>query len=261
MYTNFDQFLLSLNISPITQKAYKQDIAYFLNLISKKNKNITQIDVYDINEYIENLIKERLSATYAMRKLGVLKLFCKFLHLNHNITNYSYIINNLEIAKFPLFCLKTEIDTLLNKKTNNNFLDLRNKLIIILLYKYQFTITQISTLTFKQLNLTDATIKINKKIKQELIEINPSDIEIFIKYKDYLSQYSYYQNFNGYFFPIIMETSIMPMPIQAIWSTLKKLFTQTLNDHNFSFIPQNIKISELDIETQQINYSKNHPRG
>lgn len=285
MPISFDQFLSKSKISEITAQAYKQDIESFLNLIYKKNKNLSDININDISEYIDHLKKECLSTAYALRRLGVLKLFCKFIMQEYELPDYSYLINNLEIPKFPIFCSTVQIANYIRTSNATDYLSLRNKLLVTLLFNYELSVKEVSKLTFENFSLENNTLKIYKNKKFEYYKLKVEDQVLIEKYKTHLLKYNSF-NFKNYIFPITRSSSenvteqlnegvteglledatksfsSESMPLQALWSLLKKMFFTDIKQDIFNYDVFNHSIKSTDIETEllKIDYIKKHPR-
>ena len=191
-----DKFIIYLKnekrYSEHTLTAYQQDLQSFsiytkeiyeLDDLSKVNQDV-------IRSWTVYLMRKGLSNNSINRKIASLKSFYKFLENdfinNEKIINPTkHLITPKKVKRLPSFVKEDEIENLLLSLDGTDFISLRDKAIITLLYVTGIRRSELINLKLKDINLNDEYIKVlGKRKKERIIPINNKVIEILLAYKE-----------------------------------------------------------------------------
>lgn len=168
-----------------TVDAYKNDLTSFFNYIKKERTEINQITV---QSYFSYLYVNKLSMKSVSRKLSALKSYAKYLSKHHNI-EYDFL-KNITLPKkekrLPEYLHESELEILLNLP-QNNFLEIRNSLIIHLLYSTGIRLSELTSLKVDDFNQNDNVFKVRGKGNKQRIVIfsnkTKSILELYLKHR------------------------------------------------------------------------------
>ena len=129
--------------------AYKRDLKMFFDYIKKEN--IKKLNTLNIQGYFSSLYIKNISMRTISRKLSALKSYGKYIRKNKNIdTSFLDVITlPKRQKKLPEYLHEDELDVLLNLPINT-FLELRNLLIIHLLYSTGLRLSELTNLKVKE---------------------------------------------------------------------------------------------------------------
>ena len=158
-----------LNYSDNTIKSYLSDIKDYQLYLSENNINYLKVTRINIRNYLKVLDDLKLTNKTIARKLTSLRMFYEYLVdiklLDNNIFTS---ISNPKIEKnLPHFLNYNEIDDLINNLPNDSIYDIRNKLIIELLYSTGIRLEEITNLKLKNVNKSDKIIRVVGKGNKE----------------------------------------------------------------------------------------------
>lgn len=158
-----------LNYSANTIKSYLSDINDYQLYLEDYNIKYLKINRNNIRDYLKILDDNKLTNKTIARKLTSLRMFYEYLLdiklINNNIFNN---ISNPKIEKnLPHYLNYNEIDDLINNLPNESIFDIRNKLIIELLYSTGIRLDEITNLMLKNINKSDKIIKVVGKGNKE----------------------------------------------------------------------------------------------
>jgi len=165
-----EMFILYLqtekNYSKHTILNYDLDLTEFFVFLDKnKINNINKIDYKIMREYLSELYSNRYSTSTVSRKISTLKSFFKFL-LKENIVRgnpMSLISSPKKEKKLPHFLYYKELEALLNAPYENNIYELRDKLILEMLYSTGIRIGELIEIKCNDVDLKENKIKIHGK--------------------------------------------------------------------------------------------------
>ena len=135
-------------------------------------------------------MRKGLSNNSINRKIASLKSFYKFLENdfinNEKIINPTkHLITPKKVKRLPSFVKEDEMENLLLSLDGTDFISLRDKAIITLLYVTGIRRSELINLKLKDINLNDEYIKVlGKRKKERIIPINNKVIEILLAYKE-----------------------------------------------------------------------------
>lgn len=249
----FEKYLLiKKQVAINTFNFYLKDINSFLAFIKNQNKDLNLVNKQDIKNYFENLINSHEGKSAAVRKKSAINCFFKYLYKYHEFPDLSIDFNFF--SKFPLLISNQEIELAINKTLkkidNIDTPELRNLILIMLIYYSNFSIKTIVNLEFSNFKLDKLEVTIKNKIKS--IYLPKIFFEAFDKYKSK-------QNINTTLvFPIQKSNNIEPIAYSSVWPIIKNFLNinkeQNNNIINKNNIDYNINKSFIDA------YKKSHPR-
>ena len=178
--------------SPNTISAYKKDLEHFF--IHIKKENITAINHLIIQNYFSSLYTQNISSTTISRKLSSIKSYGKYLAKYHNIdiTFLQLITLPKKRKNLPEYLHEDELNIILNMPTNT-FLEIRNLLIVHLLYSTGLRLSELTNLKVNDYTKEENIFHILGKGKKERLVIfsNKSKelIELYLKHRISSSPY------------------------------------------------------------------------
>ncbi|SHG50006.1 integrase/recombinase XerC [Flavobacterium micromati] len=192
MRTNLDSFRNYLEFekkySPHTIKAYCDDLCSFktFNKIHFDQENIDQVHYSQIRAWIVSLVDKEVSAVSVNRKVASLKAFFRFL-LKIKEIEVSPLLKHkaLKVSKIiQIPFSEKEINAVLDQMQQTvGFEEVRNKLIIDLLYTTGIRRAELISLKLKNIDLTSNTIKVlGKRNKERILPVLPIIIDQFQLY-------------------------------------------------------------------------------
>jgi len=158
--------------SELTVNGYLRDLDLFLEFLNENNiKNYNEVEYGDIRLYINYLYELKYTNKTISRHISSLRSFFKYLKNNHIIKNNPIVlISNPKLdKKLPKYLNYNEIERLLNSYDNNNYLGIRNSIILEMLYSTGIRVGEIINIKLAHLSLIDRTIRIIGKGNKERI--------------------------------------------------------------------------------------------
>ena len=150
------------NYSNYTIINYKKDIDQFLIFLKKENINdLTKITYDDIRNYLAYLNKINYKNKSISRMLSTLRSLFNYLESEKiiNINPTKLISNPKKEIRLPNFLSINEIEKLLSMKIENKY-DIRDLLIIELLYSTGIRVGEAINIKMSDINTYDKTIKV-----------------------------------------------------------------------------------------------------
>ena len=155
-----------------TIRGYERDIKDFFEFLRGKGiSDISEVDGVLVREYQFYLKKRGLKTSSICRKLSSLRKFFKFLLKSHYIKRdvSIYLKSPKREKKLPLVPTEEEINQLIDSLPEENFLDLRNRLIFELAYGCGLRVSELKGLELSDINLSAQYIRVRGKGKKERI--------------------------------------------------------------------------------------------
>ena len=152
--------------SELTINGYLKDLDLFLEFINENNiKKYIEIEYSDIRLYINYLYELKYNNKTISRHISSLRSFFKYLKNNNLIKNNPMIlISNPKLEKkLPKYLNFNDIEKLLNAFDNNNYIGVRNSLILEMLYSTGIRVSEIINIKLNDISMIDKTIKITGK--------------------------------------------------------------------------------------------------
>jgi len=175
MRKNIEQFLDYLKgeqgASPLTLKAYKEDLVEFRGFLDKRPKDI---DNHDIRSFLAFLHHKRLKKSSIARKLATVRSFFKFLHREGFISkNPARLVSTPKVPKnLPRFLSVDEVFSLVEKPQGDTFAATRDKAILELLYSSGLRVAELTSLDISDLDIKETLVRVKGKgMKERIIPI------------------------------------------------------------------------------------------
>lgn len=158
-----DYYWLSSGASQNTLSAYRSDLKLFSKFLGN---DISNIDGADINDYFK---LRNLSAATQARILTCLRIFYQYLLTQQliSINPTAKLHHPKQTQKLPIFLNVEEVDRLLNTPDKNTIFGMRDRAMLELLYSCGLRVSELITLNFHNINLSDEYIRIHGKGNKE----------------------------------------------------------------------------------------------
>lgn len=176
MKNYIDKFIEELrcekHYSELTVKGYLKDLNMFLEYLNENNiKNYKSVDYQCIRLYINYLYKLKYNNKTISRHISSLRSFFKYLKVNKAINNNPMtLVSNPKLdKKLPKYLNFEDVEKLLNAFDNNNYIGLRNSLILEMLYSTGIRVGEIVNIKLKDISMLDKSIKITGKGNKQRI--------------------------------------------------------------------------------------------
>jgi len=154
-----------------TEKAYRQDLLQFHKFLTDINQSFSTVDKYIALQYLSELNKGTLARSSYSRKLSCLKSFYKYLTGVKDFSDNPFInIKGVKSSsKIPEILSFDEIESMLLYFDLSNDIEIRDRLIIELLYGCGLRVSELTSIKISDINRQDLSIKINGKGSKERI--------------------------------------------------------------------------------------------
>ena len=192
---SFLDVLISENgLSQNTISSYKNDLDLFLKFISKKNKNLTEVNEDLFKEYLHGLSKDNIKTSSLNRKISSLKRFFKFLEIEGIIKNNPALeIKQAKSAKnLPKYLSPEEIFKLLNYlKDDQSHFSIRLSCMIEILYASGLRVSELIALPVSAIgkNVIDGKVTFKNYLnvtgkgnKERIAPLNQTTLKVLEKY-------------------------------------------------------------------------------
>lgn len=189
---DYQTYLISSkNFSTNTVEAYIGDIEKFKSYLKNEwNVSLIEANKSNIEAYISELKLKKIKSTSLNRFISSIKSFYNFLLKKGLIKNNpSILIKTLKKEKrLPSFFTYNEIISFINYlndiyKKSNDFIDLRNLLIVELLAGSGLRVSELINVRFKDISLKNKVVKVKGKgSKERFVPISDSFMKIFQNY-------------------------------------------------------------------------------
>lgn len=210
MYDYLDKYKkylkTSVSASENTLEAYEHDIKRFLDFLSAEGvTNLKDVDNILVRTYITKLRLGELSEvelgnTTISRNLSSLRSFYYFLieFLNFDNNPFLHIKQIKQEKNLPDFLYYNEVEQLLDSIEVKDWISLRNRLMLEMMYGCGLRVSEITDLTISNINLNERFIRVLGKGSKERIVPFHNGIQTLLK--DYLKQRSTKQINNKFLF-------------------------------------------------------------
>ncbi|HDQ25870.1 MAG TPA: tyrosine recombinase XerC [bacterium] len=168
------------NYSPNTIKGYGRDIRQFIVF----NKGI-EADSGRIRKYIEALSLKKTSKNSIARKIAALRGFYRFLvrRKTAGFNPFSGILTPKRDKRLPDFLTEKETDVLLSAASGADFISLRDRAMLELVYSTGIRVNELVTLNLKNIDFINEEIKVlGKGNKERVIPAGTAALDILRAY-------------------------------------------------------------------------------
>lgn len=179
--------------------SYNNDILQFIDFVNQEKAlaSFSSVDYRQIRSWIADLIKNKITAKTVNRKLSSLKSLFKFLQRHNEITiNPMAKITGPKVPKrLPVFIDENQMNNLFDSSLfAEDFIGMRDKLIIDLLYQTGIRRTELANLKVGDVDLYNSTIKVlGKRNKERLIPISLAfkrNLETYLNVKEETTEHN-----------------------------------------------------------------------
>jgi integrase/recombinase XerC len=153
------------NYSGNTLLNYELDIKEYLSFINSEGLDYLDITYQDLRGLLDSYQDKKYKSTSIRRKISSLKGFYKYLVRNNKINTNPFIYVTLpkKEKKLPKFLNINEMDELFLPVDFNDFLSLRNRLIIELLYATGIRVSELTGIKLKDIDKDNRSITVTGK--------------------------------------------------------------------------------------------------
>jgi len=177
------------NYSPNTIAAYKRDILQFLQFLKRKNKKggiftLPNITEQDVRKWLAEELKSKKRVSVS-RKLASLRSFFKFLVREDIISKdpTTFISNPKSPRNLPISLNVDEAFSLVDAPKGNDFLSIRDKAILELLYSTGIRVSELVGLNIDAISLSPEMVKVKGKgSKERIVPFGKKAKEALIRY-------------------------------------------------------------------------------
>ena len=158
--------------SQLTVNGYSKDLDLFLEYLNENDiKKYSEIEYSNIRLYINYLYDLKYNNKTISRHISCLRSFFKYLKSKNIIKeNPMILISNPKLdKKLPKYLNYSEVEKVLNAFPKNNYIGIRNSLILELLYSSGIRVSELINIKISNISLTEKSIKITGKGKKERI--------------------------------------------------------------------------------------------
>lgn len=169
-------------MSPLTLKAYAEDLRDFHAFTDKRLKNI---DNHDIRSFLAFLHHKKLMKSSIARKLASVRSFFKYLHREGFISsNPARLVSTPRVPKnLPRFLTIDEVFSLVEKPQGDTFSATRDKAILELLYSSGLRVAELTSLDFGDLDIKESLVRVKGKgMKERIIPVGSRAMDAIRNY-------------------------------------------------------------------------------
>lgn len=165
----FYDYLNSKGYSKLTITSYKKDLNQFV--LFSKNIDIKSIDYNYLRKYLEFLYKKNYESKTINRHISSLKSFFKYLIKVDIIKdNPTLLLSSVKNKKtLPNYINYNDLETLFNSLSCDTPLNIRNNLILELLYSLGVRVSELINIKIKDIDFSNNRILIKGKGSKERI--------------------------------------------------------------------------------------------
>lgn len=181
-----DELTYEKKYSKLTINGYEKDLKLFLEYLLEQNiKNYKSVSYQDIRLYISYLHSLNYNNKTISRHISSIRSFFKYLKNNNYITtNPCILISNPKLEhKLPKYLNFEDTEKLLNAFDNNNYIGLRNNLIMEILYSTGIRVSELVKIRLSDISISSRSIRIyGKGSKERIVYFGSRLIDLLNKY-------------------------------------------------------------------------------
>lgn len=223
-----DYLRVEKNFSSLTEISYSTDLSQFVSFVKSTDASLTIHDVDSdiIRAWLVDLMKnEELEASSVARKLSAVKSFFKFLLYKGYIKKNpsSKVVAPKKKKHLPVFITDKDINELIDAVEGDDFLSLRDNLILEMFYMTGMRRAELIGLKNVDVDLAQLTLLVTgKRNKQRLIPISVKLRDKIVNYQ--VARKKELENIGEYLF--VRENGMQLYPVlvyRIIVEQLKKI--------------------------------------
>lgn len=175
-------------LSPLTLRSYEIDLLQFLDFLALDSNQVTQIKAQTIRLWLVELSNQGIQNRSINRKLATLRTFFKYLQRRGDVTdNPMQTIRMVKTSKsLPTYLRESEMERVFAQQEipKNTFEEVRDQLVLMLLYGTGMRLAELIQLSNQQLNLASKTLRvIGKRNKERIIPMPQLLVDLVKQYQ------------------------------------------------------------------------------
>lgn len=175
-------------LSPLTLRSYEIDLLQFLDFLALDSHQVTPIKAQTIRLWLVELSNQGIQNRSINRKLATLRTFFKYLQRQGNVTdNPMQTIRMVKTSKsLPTYLRESEMEQVFAQQEipKNTFEEVRDQLVLMLLYGTGMRLAELIQLSNQQLNLASKTLRvIGKRNKERIIPMPQLLVDLVKQYQ------------------------------------------------------------------------------
>lgn len=175
-------------LSPLTLRSYEIDLLQFLDFLALDSHQVTQIKAQTIRLWLVELSNQGIQNRSINRKLATLRTFFKYLQRRGDVTdNPMQTIRMVKTSKsLPTYLRESEMEQVFAQQEipKNTFEEVRDQLVLMLLYGTGMRLAELIQLSNQQLNLASKTLRvIGKRNKERIIPMPQLLVDLVKQYQ------------------------------------------------------------------------------
>ncbi len=226
-------------LSPLTLRSYEIDLLQFLDFLAPENLLVNQIKSQTIRAWLVALSNQGIQNRSINRKLATLRTFYKYLQRSGDVTdNPMQTIRMVKTSKtLPTYLRESEMEQVFAQQEipKNTFEEVRDQLVLMLLYGTGMRLAELIQLTHQQVNLSAKTLRvIGKRNKERLIPMPAILVDLVKQYQalnPFQSQYLLLTDKGEPCYPMFVQRLVKKYLGEV--STLEKLSPHVLR-HSYA---------------------------
>lgn len=226
-------------LSPLTLRSYEIDLLQFLDFLALDSHQVTPIKAQTIRLWLVELSNQGIQNRSINRKLATLRTFFKYLQRQGNVTdNPMQTIRMVKTSKsLPTYLRESEMEQVFAQQEipKNTFEEVRDQLVLMLLYGTGMRLAELIQLTHQQVNLSAKTLRvIGKRNKERIIPMPAILVDLVKQYQalnPFQSQYLLLTDKGEPCYPMFVQRLVKKYLGEV--STLEKLSPHVLR-HSYA---------------------------
>ena len=175
-------------LSPLTLRSYEIDLLQFLDFPALNNLQINEIKPQTIRLWLVELSNQGIQNRSINRKLATLRTFFKYLQRRGDVTeNPMQTIRMVKTSKsLPTYLRESEMEQVFAQQDlpKNTFEEVRDQLVLMLLYGTGMRLAELIQLSNQQINLASKTLRvIGKRNKERIIPMPQLLVDLVKQYQ------------------------------------------------------------------------------
>ena len=175
-------------LSPLTLRSYEIDLLQFLDFLALDSHQVTPIKAQTIRLWLVELSNQGIQNRSINRKLATLRTFFKYHQRQGNVTdNPMQTIRMVKTSKsLPTYLRESEMEQVFAQQEipKNTFEEVRDQLVLMLLYGTGMRLAELIQLSNQQLNLASKTLRvIGKRNKERIIPMPQLLVDLVKQYQ------------------------------------------------------------------------------
>jgi integrase/recombinase XerC len=216
-----------------TVLAYQKDLSQFEDFVAKSFSitELSEVQHADIRAWLIDLVEQKLTPTSVNRKIATLRSFFKYLLRSGIITkDPTYKVKTLKVPKrLPEFIQEESIEQIINEfQYTEDFNGQRDRMVMEFLYLTGVRLSEMLALTWRDLDLIGATVKVlGKRKKERVIPLTPYLVSHINAYKSHYNDTFKIVQPADNFIVTDKKSAAYPMMIYRIVNLYVSRFAQT----------------------------------